>query len=107
MNMVVQLTNQTLFRRASGRSFALKTIIQWAHSVREEHLGYVPNIIELNRNWFVFNFLQPKHAKWALGKNWSVNNSPLFLNPWNPLFDANKEKLDKIHVWVHLPALLL
>jgi hypothetical protein len=95
MNLVVQLTNQTLVGRASDRSFALKTIIEWAHSVWKEHLGYVPEIIELNRNWFAFNFLQPEHAKWVLGKNWSVNNSPLFLNPWNPLFDASREKWTK------------
>ena len=104
MNLVIQLENQTLVGRASGRSFALKIIIEWAHSAWKEHPGYVPEIIELNRNWFSFNFLQPDHAKWVMGKKWSVNNSPLFLKPWNPLFDASREKLDKIPVWVCLPA---
>jgi hypothetical protein len=87
--------------------FSLKTIIAWTQSVWEEHLGYAPEVIELSRNWFAFNFLQPEHAKWVLGKNWSVNFSPLLLKPWSPLFDASREKLDKIPVWVRLPALPL
>ena len=98
MNKVVQLSNQTLVGRASDRSFALKTIVEWTHLVWEEHLGYAPYVIKLSRNWFAFNFLQPKHAKWALGKNWSINNSTLLLNPWNLIFDASREKLDKIPV---------
>jgi hypothetical protein len=104
MNLVIQLENHTLVERASDRSFAHKTIMEWAHSAWKEHLGYVLEFNELNRNRFAFNFLQPDHAKWVLGKNWSVNNSPLFLKPWNPLFDASREKLDKIPVWVCLPA---
>jgi hypothetical protein len=86
MNLVIQLENQTLVGRASDKSFALKTIIEWAHSAWKEHLGYVPEIIELNRNWFAFNFLQPDHAKWVLGKNWSVNNSHSFLKALEPSF---------------------
>jgi hypothetical protein len=87
--------------------FSLKTIISWTKSVWEEHLGYAPEVIELSRNWFAFLFLQPEHAKWVLSKNWSVNSSPLLLKPWSPLFDANREKLDKILVWVRLSALPL
>jgi hypothetical protein len=68
MNHVIQMENQTLVGRESGRTFALKSIIDWAHSAWKEHLGYAPEIIELNRNWFAFNFLQPDHAKWVLGK---------------------------------------
>jgi hypothetical protein len=107
MNKVVHLSNHTLVRRASGRPFALKTIVDWTQSVWEEHLGYAPEVIELRKNWFAFNFLQPKHAKWVLGKNWSVNFSPLLLKPWSPLFDASREKLDKILVSVQLLALPL
>jgi hypothetical protein len=107
MNKVVQLSNQTLVGRASGNFFSLKTIISWTQSVWEEHLGYALEVIELRRNWFSFNFLQPEHAKWVLGKNWSINFSPLLLKPWSPLFDANREKLDKIPIWVRLPALPL
>jgi hypothetical protein len=43
----------------------------------------------------------------VLGKNWSVNFSPLLLKPWSPLFNASREKLDKIPVWVRLPSLPL
>jgi hypothetical protein len=82
-------------------------MIDWVHFSWKEHLGYVPEIIELTRNWFAFNFLQSEHAKWVLGKFWSVNNSPLLLKPWNPLFDASRERMDKILVWVRLSVLPL
>jgi hypothetical protein len=82
-------------------------MVDWMHSAWKEQLGYVPEIVELNRNWFAFTFLQPEHTKWALGKPWSVNNSPLLLKPWSPLFDASKERMDIILVWVRLPALPL
>jgi hypothetical protein len=107
LSQVVHMENQTLVGRASGRTFALKTMVDWMHNAWKEHLGYVPEIVELNRNWFAFTFLQPEHSKWALGKPWSVNNSPLLLKPWSPLFDANKERMDIIPVWVRLPTLPL
>jgi hypothetical protein len=37
----------------------------------------------------------------------SIRNSLLLLNPWSPLFDPSGEKMDKISVWVHFPALSL
>jgi hypothetical protein len=57
MNRVVQLSNQTLVGRGSDRSFALNTIIDWTHSIWEEHLGFSLEVIELSRYWFSFNFL--------------------------------------------------
>jgi hypothetical protein len=95
MNKVVQLSNQTLVERVSSRFFSLKTIIAWTQSVWEEHLGYALEVIELSRNWFALNFLQPEHAKWVLGKNWSMNSSPLLLKPWSPLFEQTGRNLTK------------
>jgi hypothetical protein len=67
-------------------------------SVWKEHLGYIHEIVELNMNWFDSTFQQSEHSKWALGKPWSINNSPLLLKPWSPRFDASKEKIDIIPV---------
>jgi hypothetical protein len=69
INKVAQMSNHTLVGRASGKFFTLKTIITWTQSVWEEHLGYAPEVIELSRNWFAFNFLQREHAKWVLGNH--------------------------------------
>ena len=75
------------------------------HNAWKDELGYLPELVELNRNWYAFTFQNIEHSKWALGKAWSINNSPLLLKPWSPLFDARTERLDKILVWVSLPAL--
>jgi hypothetical protein len=75
------------------------------HNAWKDELGYLPELVELNRNWYAFTFQISEHSKWALGKAWSINNSPLLLKPWSPLFDASTERLDKILVWVRLPAL--
>jgi hypothetical protein len=89
----------------NGRIFAVKTIREWIHSTWKDELGYLPELVELNRNWYAFTFQNSEHSKWVLSKAWSINNSPLLLKPWNPLFDASTERLDKILVWVRLPAL--
>jgi len=47
---VIQMKNQTLIGRESGRTFSLKTMIDWKHFAWKEHLGYALYIIELNRN---------------------------------------------------------
>ena len=101
------MENQTLVGRESKITFSLKFMVAWMHRAWKEQLGYVPEIVELNRNWVDFIFLQPEHTKWALGKPYSVNNSPLLLKPWSPLFDASKDRMDIIPVWVDLPALPL
>jgi hypothetical protein len=68
MNNVVQMANQTLVGRASGRFFSLKTIVSWTESVWKEDLGYAPEVIELSRNWFAFQFNQPEDANGCWGK---------------------------------------
>jgi hypothetical protein len=31
----------------------------------------------------------------------------MLLNKWSPLFDANKEIINKVPIWVHLPGILV
>jgi hypothetical protein len=68
-------------------------------------LGHVPEILELNWKRFAFNFLATDHAQWVLGKNWKINVTPFLLKPWTSLFDAAKERMNIILVWVRLPGL--
>jgi hypothetical protein len=105
INQVTEMENQTIVGWVNGRIFATKTIREWIHSAWKEELGYLPELVELNRNWYAFTFQTSEHSKWVLSKSWSINNSPFLLKPWNPLFDASTERLDKILVWVRLPAL--
>ena len=42
-----------------------------------------------------------------LNHNWPLNHSPVLLKPWHPLFDASRERVNKIPIWVRLPGLPL
>eukprot|EP01018_Ginkgo_biloba_P039380 Gb_12932 [translate_table: standard] len=42
-----------------------------------------------------------------LGGSWKWDSTPLWLNRWSPFFDARKERMDLMPVWVKLPGLPL
>jgi len=90
-----------------GQHFAHKTVIEWADLNWREEVGYVPEVVTLTRGWFAFKFLIEDHLRWVLNKNWSLDHTPLLLKPWSPLFDASRERVDMIPIWVRLPALPL
>jgi len=101
---VIQMSKQTLVGRVNGRVFAIGTVYNW---MKEEwgFLGYVPEVIELNRKWFAFTFQTKEQAQSILRRVWSIQNSPMLLKPWSPMFDASRERVDIIPIWVRLPGL--
>jgi len=103
MQEVVQMAKVTLVGRVNGRSFALGTILNW---VKETwgFLGYMPEVDELSRKWYAFTFRLEEQAQMILRKNWSIQSSPMLLKPWTPMFDASRERVDIIPLWVRLPA---
>lgn len=56
--------------------------------------------------WFMHNFKSKKAITWVLNKNWNIDSSPVMLKRWNPLFDAQRERLEIFPLWVKLPGLL-
>jgi hypothetical protein len=42
---------------------------------------------------------------WVLSKFWTMVGTPIVLKRWTPNFDAKKEKVDVVPVWVWLPGL--
>jgi len=103
---VVQMTKLTLVGRVNGRVFALRTISNWMKDAWS-FLGYVPEVVELCRNWVAFYFHSEEQAQLILRQNWSIDGSPMLIKPWSPLFDASRERVDIIPIWVRLPALPL
>jgi len=101
---VIQMSKVTLVGRVNGRAFAIGTISKW---MEEEwgFLGYVPEVAELNRRWFAFTFRSEEQAQMILRRIWSIQSSPMLLKPWTPMFDASRERVDIIPIWVRLPAL--
>lgn len=39
-----------------------------------------------------------------MGRNWAFGKHPVLFKRWTPLFDANREKVDKFPVWVRAPG---
>ena len=72
-----------------------------------ETLGTTPAVVALTKGWFAFNFSQAEHLQWVLSRNWNLDHTPLLLKPWHPLFDASRERVDVVSLWVQLPGLLL
>jgi len=103
MQEVVEMSKVTLVGRVNGRSFALGTIQNW---VKEEwgFLGYTAEVDELSRKWYAFTFRSEDQAQEVLRKNWSIQSTPMLLKPWTPMFDASRERVDTIPLWVRLPA---
>lgn len=101
------MVDRTLVGRAVGKHFALKTIVSWADAHWKSGFGYVPEVVSLSKGWFAFHFLRSEHLQWVTQRCWSVDNSPLLFKPWHPLFDASRERVDSVPLWVHLPSLSL
>ena len=61
----------------------------------------------LNRGLFAINLQKEEDLVWLQTKCWHIDHSPVLMKPWTPLFDASKERVDIIPIWVKLPALPL
>ena len=61
----------------------------------------------LSRGWFAINLAKEEDLRWIQNKSWHIDHSPVLLKPWHPLFDASKERVDVIPIWVRLLALPL
>ena len=61
----------------------------------------------LNRGWFAINLAKEEDLRWIQNKRSHIDHSHVLLKPWHPLFDASKERVDIIPIWVRMPALPL
>ena len=104
---VLAMSQRTLVGRVMGRNFARKTVVDWVDENWREILGYAPVVDMLLRGWFAVVVNSEEDMRRILNKNWHLNHSPVLLKPWHPLFDASRERIDKIPIWVRLPGLPL
>ena len=101
---VLKMARCTLVGRVMGRNFAKKIVQDWAAASWGNQFGYVPVVEMLNRGWFAINLEKEEDFRWIQTKSWHIDHSPVLLKPWHPLFDASKERVDVIPIWVRLPA---
>jgi hypothetical protein len=58
--------------------------------------------LTLSKGWILFKFLKSEDAEWVLKKPWSIDSTPFLLKKWTPLFNASREKINVMSVWVQL-----
>jgi len=104
---VLKMSQRTIVGRVMGRVFAQKTVVGWMVENWKDLLGYVPEVDMLLRGWFAVELKSEADMRLLLNKIWHWNRTPMLLKPWHPLFDASRERVDKIPVWVRLPGLPL
>ena len=70
-----------------------------------EALGEVLEVEGLTCGCYAFNFKQQEHVQWVLDRNWSLDHTLVLLKPWISSFDASRERVDVVPLWVQLPGL--
>jgi hypothetical protein len=107
MAQVSYLSSTMVVGNTKGHHFNAKTLKDWAGNLWTGHLGYVSTVKILGRGWFAFKFARAEDALWVLKSPWSIDSTPILFKLWTPLFDAGKEWLDIVPIWVRLPCLPL
>jgi len=54
----------------------------------------------------MINFSKRGTLEWVFRCNWCFGRAPILFKRWNPLFDAQRERLVEMSVSVHLLGLL-
>lgn len=95
----------TLVGRARGKKFSSGFLQAWGeqHFESDRTIGFEASC--LAKGWFMFRFENREAAEWVLERNWIIENIPVLLKKWNPLFDAIHEKTNVYPVWVREPSL--
>jgi len=104
---ILQMSKLTLVGKVIGRFFARKTIVRWVERFWKVEIGYSPVVDLLTRGWFAVTFTKEEDLAKILNKSWSLDQSPVLLKKWHPMFDARIERVDLIPIWVKMPGLPL
>jgi hypothetical protein len=103
--MVVDMENRAVVGKARGRQFGIKTLKEWVGRVWVHEVYVLPEVTTLARGWILFKFRKEEDAERVLKKPWLLDSTPLLLKRWTPLFDASKERLNVMSIWVRLLGL--
>jgi hypothetical protein len=105
MDRVVEFSELAVVGRARGKRLGSPYLRSWMETSWGSNLSVLPSIRLLARGWFAFVFSATTDVSWVLSKTWSMDGTPIVMKWWTPSFDAKRERVDVVHVWVHLPGL--
>ena len=101
----MQMDSLTMVGKIIGKNVSIPVIESWLKSSWAEHLGVIPELEGLTRGLFAFNFTQQEHVNWVLVRNWAIEQCLVLLKTWTPTFDASRERVDEVPIWVWLSGL--
>jgi hypothetical protein len=102
MEEATELVDKTLVGKAYGHHFSFKTLQSW---VFDTWHNAPPQLKYLTKRWFVLKFANHNHTENSLLYGWSIDSIPILIKKWEPTFDASRERMDTIPIWVHLSSL--
>jgi hypothetical protein len=77
----------------------------WVDNTWGANITRPPSIRLLAKGWFAFLFSAREDVSWVLSKIWSMVGTPIVLKRWTPNFDAKRERVDVVPIWVRLSGL--
>jgi len=102
---VMEETEVTLVRRAKVKKYSINYITKWISKAWKEAPNHQFELTTLARGWFMTKFGKGETLEWVLRHNYCFCRERILFKNWNPLFDAQTEKVGEILVWVRLPGL--
>jgi hypothetical protein len=105
MDHVVEFSKLVVVGQARGKSLGTGFLRSWVETSWGSKLYSFPSIRLLARGWFYFVYKASSNVDWVLSKTWTMVGTPIVLKHWTPNFDAKRERVDVVSVWVQLSGL--
>lgn len=105
MSQVVDLAEKLLVGHARGHKFCWETIDESQDQKLSTRVSEAPDSLLLAKDWFQLIFKSHKVVELVVKEVWSIHSTPIIFKFWSPPFDASKEGLDVVLMWVHFPGL--
>jgi len=103
----MDMATTILVGRVRGRNYSTARLKQWVAEIWSQHFVDFPFVQTFVRGWFALIFAREKHTNWLLSSFWHIEQAPVMLRRWSPLFDPNKEQVGAGQIWLRLPSLPL
>jgi len=103
----MDIAEKALVGRVRGRNYSVERPQQWAFEVWGHHLNDPPFIQSFVKGWFALRFDKLEKTNWVLSTIWHIDQTPILLQIWTPLFNLEQEQVDADPLYVYLLGLPL
>lgn len=91
--------------RVRGRHYSVERLQKWTMEVWGHHFSEPPRVQTFVRGWFSLRFKCVAHTNWVLSTIWHIDQAPVLLRRWTPLFNLELERVEARPIWVRLLGL--